>query len=119
MANIGPVTRDTLAFWYESNVAGPVFGTPADVEKKRRHIRLAALSFADKIIRDFPGILAGPPDGGAGKILRALMTCEHADLEGHIYAIRDRELEGWDGPAVKAWGDAISAANNWIKENPK
>lgn len=52
-------------------------------------------------------------------ILRALFSNPHADLEGHIYAIRDRELLGWDGPAVKAWSDAVVAAKKWLEENPE
>lgn len=54
-----PATLDAIAFWYEANVAGPVFGTPSAVEMKRKHIRAAAIDFAAKISKAFPGILKG------------------------------------------------------------
>jgi hypothetical protein len=43
-------------------------------------------------------------------VLTALMTNPHLDLGDCVYTIREREGDGWDGPAVAAWGDAVSAA---------
>lgn len=54
-----------------------------------------------------------------GDILRALMSNPHLSLEDLVYDVRDHELQGWDGPAVKQWSDAVMAAKKWIKENPK
>lgn len=39
--------------------------------------------------------------------LKALSENEHADLEGLVYTIRDREGEGWDGRSVTQWGTAV------------
>lgn len=52
-------------------------------------------------------------------ILRALMTNPSLSLGDLVYTVRDRELKGWDGPDVKAWSDAVVAAEKWMKENPK
>jgi len=54
-----------LALWYMENVAGPVFGTTAAVERKRAQQRQAGAVFARKIIKDFPGILLRVPDRNA------------------------------------------------------
>jgi hypothetical protein len=42
--------------------------------------------------------------------LKALMTNPHVNLGDLIYKVRDSEGEGWDGPQVKAWSDAVQAA---------
>lgn len=54
-----PVTLENIAFWYMANVAGPVFGTQDAIDKKIGHQRAAAIAFAEKIAKDFPGILTG------------------------------------------------------------
>lgn len=48
--------------------------------------------------------------------LVALTTAKHADLGDMAYVVRERENEGWEGPAVKAWGKAIEDAETSIKE---
>ncbi len=40
-------------------------------------------------------------------LLLAIATNKHHDLSDAIYSVREREGEGWDGPAVKAWGEAV------------
>jgi hypothetical protein len=47
--------------------------------------------------------------------LRALLTNEHIDLGDLVYQVREREGEGWDGPSVKAWSDAVVAAKDVIR----
>ena len=47
--------------------------------------------------------------------LRALLNAPHAYLEDHVYQIREREGEGWEGPAVKYWSNAIVAAKDVIR----
>ncbi len=42
--------------------------------------------------------------------LEALTTHPHVSLGDLVYAVREREGEGWEGPAVKAWSDAVKAA---------
>lgn len=42
--------------------------------------------------------------------LVALTTNPHGDLGDMIYQVREREGLGWDGPAVSAWNDAVTAA---------
>lgn len=49
-------------------------------------------------------------------ILRALMTNPHIALADQIYEVREREGQGWDGPAVKAWGDAVTKATEILKQ---
>ena len=42
--------------------------------------------------------------------LKALTTNPHINLGDLVYKVRDSEGEGWDGPQVKAWSDAVQAA---------
>lgn len=51
-------------------------------------------------------------------VLRALMTNPHIDLGDQIYTVREHEGEGWDGPSVKMWSDAVSAARKLLQEPP-
>ena len=32
-----------------------------------------------------------------------------------IYNIRERELKGWDGPRVKAWGEACQVITQYVQ----
>jgi hypothetical protein len=43
-------------------------------------------------------------------VLRALLTNPHLDLGDLVYDVREREGEGWDGPSVNAWGNAVTKA---------
>lgn len=47
--------------------------------------------------------------------LRALTGNPHLHLGDLVYNVRDRELEGWEGPSVKAWSDAVVAAADVLK----
>lgn len=47
--------------------------------------------------------------------LRALTTNPHLNLGDLVYQVRERELLGWDGPAVKAWSDAVTKAQELLK----
>jgi hypothetical protein len=49
-------------------------------------------------------------------IMRALCTQEHLDLGDLVYVVRDREGQGWEGPAVKAWSEAMIAAFAFLTE---
>jgi hypothetical protein len=42
--------------------------------------------------------------------LKALTSNPHVDLGGLVYQVRDREGEGWDGPQVTNWSNAVQAA---------
>ncbi len=46
--------------------------------------------------------------------LKALMSNPHLDLMDLVYLVRERELLGWDGPAVTAWGAAVQAARDVV-----
>ena len=37
-------------------------------------------------------------------------------LADHVYTVRERCGGDWDHPQVKAWSDAVSAAERLIKE---
>lgn len=50
------------------------------------------------------------------KALQALMTNSHVDLGDLVYTVREREGQGWEGPAVKAWSDAVVAAKAALGE---
>lgn len=39
----------------------------------------------------------------------------HINLGDCIYQVREREGKGWDGPAVLAWSQGITAAEDAIK----
>lgn len=47
--------------------------------------------------------------------LRALSTNPHLHLGDLVYKVRDSELQGWDGPSVKAWSDAVVAATKVLE----
>lgn len=47
--------------------------------------------------------------------LRALTSNPRMDLGDLVYTVRERELEGWEGPAVKAWSNAVLAATDVLK----
>ena len=42
--------------------------------------------------------------------LKALTTNPHVNIGDLVYRVRESEGEGWDGPQVKAWSDAVQAA---------
>ncbi len=42
--------------------------------------------------------------------IRDLLHAEYADLGDFVYQVREREGQGWDGPAVKAWSAAVERA---------
>ena len=52
-------------------------------------------------------------------ILGALMGNPHINLGDQIYNVRESEGEGWDGPHVKAWSDAVTAAQKILQANVK
>ena len=54
------------------------------------------------------GLIAAAPDLLAA--MKALTSNQHLNLGDLAYTIRDRELKGWDGPAVKAWSEAVQLA---------
>ena len=37
---------------------------------------------------------------------KAIVTLSKESIGDFTYTIRDREMQGWDGPRVKAWSDA-------------
>lgn len=38
-------------------------------------------------------------------VIRDVGTNPHMSLGDHVYEVRDKEGDGWEGPAVVAWGD--------------
>lgn len=50
------------------------------------------------------------------KALRALMEHPSAFLGDHVYAIRERECKGWDGPQVIAWSAAVTEAKKALAQ---
>lgn len=69
---------------------------------------LARENFDDaKLIAAAPDLLAA---------LVALTTNKHLSLGDLVYTIRERELEGWEGPSVVAWSEAVTAAKAAIKK---
>ena len=38
------------------------------------------------------------------------------NLSDAIYDVRDRELKGWEGPKVKAYGEAVTKLRVLLKE---
>lgn len=49
------------------------------------------------------------------EVLRALN--EVHDLGDYVYDIREREMEGWNGPLVTKWGNAVARAKELLNEN--
>ena len=53
--------------------------------------------------------------------LRELESCivvinELHSLSDAIYDVRERELQGWKGPKVKAYGEALNKLQELLKE---
>lgn len=40
------------------------------------------------------------------------------DLGDAIYAVREREAEGWDGPKVTRYSEAVEVVKRYLKANP-
>jgi hypothetical protein len=55
----------------------------------------------------------------AEDILRRLATAKHVTLGDLVYAVKDREGEGWDGPAVTAWSKACVDLAEFLREFPE
>lgn len=53
-------------------------------------------------------VVAAAPDLLAA--LEALFSNPHIYPGDLVYQVREREGEGWDGPAVKQWSEAVMAA---------
>lgn len=52
--------------------------------------------------------------------LKAISSNPHCDLGDLVYRVRESEGEGWDGPAVIAWSNAVQAVKTAIqKAEPK
>jgi thymidylate synthase ThyX len=65
----------------------------------------------------FAGLSRQSPGEAAIDVLRALF--EVRDLGDIIYDIREREGEGWDGPLVTKWGDAVARAKTILDPDDK
>lgn len=52
-------------------------------------------------------------------LLRAVAALHKEHVGDFTYTIRDRELEGWDGPRVKAWSDACATIDRMVKKHAK
>jgi colicin import membrane protein len=52
-------------------------------------------------------------------LVKALFSNPHVNLGDLIYKVRDSEGDGWDGPWVTQWGEAVKAAEDAIKEFTK
>lgn len=50
-------------------------------------------------------------------VLIALARNPHINLGDQIYDVRESEGLGWSGPSVKAWSDAVTAAEEILKEH--
>jgi hypothetical protein len=49
--------------------------------------------------------------------LKTLTSNPHIALGDMVYEVREREGEGWEGPAVKSWGDACSRVDKLVRED--
>lgn len=48
--------------------------------------------------------------------LVALTTNPHVSLDDLVYTVREREGEGWEGPSVVTWGNAVADAQRAIRD---
>lgn len=49
-------------------------------------------------------------------LLKALVNNPHICLTDLVYTVRDNERLGWDGPAVKSWGETASAVQKEFQD---
>jgi len=67
------------------------------------------------IANDDPYDVIGSLIAGHDALLEALTLLCQESLEDWIYDIREREGLGWNGPRVKAWGQACVKARVTLK----
>jgi hypothetical protein len=46
--------------------------------------------------------------------LEGLLNNDFASLEDMVYQVREIEGKGWNGPGVKAWSEAVTAARDAV-----
>lgn len=56
------------------------------------------------------------PDWAVDLLKGARLLTSAASLGDFIYTIRERELQGWDGPKVKAWSDGCQLIESALKK---
>ena len=57
-------------------------------------------------------LIAAAPD--LLEAARMLNDCLHIDLGDLTYLVREREGQGWDGPAVSQWSDGVTRLRSAI-----
>ena len=65
--------------------------------------RYARQELAAEAVSSLPLLIA------VAKAARVIQSNEQVDLGDLVYAVREREGEGWEGASVIAWSDAVEA----------
>ena len=94
------MSKKAFTYWWYNIGSGM---TPRKDEDQERHASRVAEAAWDAATEN-----SAAPD--LLDALKSLTTNPHVNLGDLVYKVRDSEGEGWDGPQVKAWSDAVQSA---------
>jgi hypothetical protein len=104
--------------WYDNEVSpSSAKDTPDNYEPSDEELDKAMAEAAKKIIKENRRTITLKSSPVSVDInqemleaLIALTSNPHLDLGDLVYNVRERECEGWEGPSVVAWGQAVAKA---------
>jgi hypothetical protein len=108
-----PETPEGTAFIEHQGEVGAAIDAWDSECERQRYIQWPA-TWADIQLAELAKPVV-PPVNEALEVLRALVNAKHIDLGDLVYSVRESEGEGWDGPAVTAWSEAVTRARKLVQ----